>query len=343
MKIYRKLLKITFWFFGILIVLVAGILLLFQLSVKPGVFVIRRLFDQRVTIVDKHAFTWASPKVGKKSDLIYASKYRNNQMDIYYPVWEQKAKGVLFWVHGGGFVAGDKGPVEEFATYVVADTGIAVVAVNYGTAPDLEYPGQIFQLDEAVDFFRTSHPDLISVDFSKIFFGGDSAGGQIAGQYTALLTNKDYAESFGFRPSVSSEALTGFISYCAPVDIQQLGTVSSDSRFEKFFANTVARAFLGTRNWKNHPKLKEASVAEFITTDFPPTFITDGNSFSFQEQGLIFEKKLEALEVSVESLFFNDTDREIPHEYQFDYKREEAKECLQKTIHFIDKQLEKQF
>lgn len=173
------------------------------------------------------------------------------------------------------------------------------------------------------------------LEFSSVLFGGDSAGAQIAAQFVALQTNKAYADEMAIEQVVPVEALRAFISYSGPVDIQQMSNVRSDDRFMKFFVNTVARAFIGTKDWQDSDEIKQASVKDYITEQFPPTYITDGNAFSFQEQGMAFEEKLKSFNIPVESLFFDKVDKEIPHEYQFNYQLDEAKESLQETIDFI--------
>ena len=82
-------------------------------------------------------------------------------------------------------------------------------------------------------------------------------------------------------------------------------------------------------------EIRQASIPEYITENFPPTYITDGNAFSFQEQEMALEDKLQSLNIPVESLFFNEVEKEIPHEYQFNYELDEAKESLRQTIDFI--------
>lgn len=322
-------------FIGLLI-LILVIVAAFQLSVRPGVFVISQMFKQPVIILNPEEYATASQKVNHEKNITYTSAFSNNTMDIYFPAGDIQARGILFWVHGGGFVAGDKEAIEEFATYIVAANQIAVVAINYEKAPKLTYPGQVHQLQDAYLYLEENHANYLSVDFSKILFGGDSAGGQIAGQYVALQTNDHYSKELEIPLSIPAENIIGFISYSAPVQILQMKDAHSDSFFMKFFVNTVARAFIGTRNWKNSEKLLQASVADHLTSRFPPTFITDGNAFSFQEQGIAFVEKLQSLDVKVESLFYVDDPKEIPHEYQFNYQTEEARDCLQKTIDFID-------
>lgn len=56
------------------------------------------------------------------------------------------------------------------------------------------------------------------------------------------------------------------------------------------------------KDWKTSEQLKEA-VADHVSKEFPPTYITDGNAYSFQEQGQALENRLTELKVPVQSLF----------------------------------------
>ena len=83
----------------------------------------------------------------------------------------QNSKGpvpVLFWVHGGGFVGGDKSGVKEFATKLVSDANIAVVAMNYELAPDSEYPNQVLQVNELVKDLLAEGDDKL-LDMEQLF------------------------------------------------------------------------------------------------------------------------------------------------------------------------------
>lgn len=316
-------------------VLMIGVLA-FTVSVKPGVYIIQKMFDQPIVISDEEMFMEASSKVQSLKDITYPSSYKNNTLDIYYPKNAKDSVPVLIWLHGGGFVSGNKEGVEEFATYIAAYNGVAVVAIDYETAPSLQYPGQIKQLDDVYTFISNQSKDFPMLDISNLSFGGDSAGAQIAGQYVALQTNEAYAKEMNIEQSVPSSTIRTFLSFSGPVDLQQMKDVQSDSLFMKFFVNTVSRAFIGTRNWKTSELLVEGSVVPFVTENFPPTYITDGNSFSFPEQGKALQEALETVGVPVDILLFDEGVGEIPHEYQFNFLTDEAKENLNKTIQFID-------
>jgi acetyl esterase/lipase len=337
----KRLLKVLIWLMAAVAILVLAVIIAFTVSVKPSVFLIQRLFDQPVIIHDEARYEAAVLKIDKLADIPYTSTSNENSLNIYYPKGRDEALPILFWLHGGGYVGGNNDGVEEFATYIAASNQIAVVAMNYEKAPALQYPGQVKQVDEMYQFISTHAEDYPMLDFSTVFFGGDSAGAQIAGQYVALQTNEAYAAEMEMTQTVPISSIHGFISYSGPVDLQQMASIQSDDKFMKFFVNTVARALIGTKDWKNSHEIRQASIPNYITENFPPTYITDGNAFSFQEQGMALVEKLQSLNIPVEALFFKDVEKEIVHEYQFDYSMDEAKESLQQTIDFIDGQLKR--
>ncbi|MBO6359930.1 hypothetical protein [Enterococcus casseliflavus] len=71
----------------------------FQLSPKPGVYVIGRMFDSPVTISDKQAYKKAKNNVKVISDKVYKSNLKENTFDIYYPKNTSKVVPVMIWVH----------------------------------------------------------------------------------------------------------------------------------------------------------------------------------------------------------------------------------------------------
>ena len=329
----KKILKSLLWLLGIILVLVIGVVIAFQVSPRPGAAIVRRMFDGPVTITDEAAYEVALKKVAVDRDQTYPSSSEKNTYDLYYPKDATKPLPVLVWVHGGGFVGGDKSGAQEFATKIAADAGIAVLTMNYAVAPDSQYPHQVLQVDDLIRELQVKQDERLNLD--ALFFGGDSAGAQIALQYVATQSNPAYGREVGLEPLIAKEALKGALSYCGPVDLQQMAHQTVSSAMMKFFVKTVAWSLIGTKDWPHHPDLLQASLVLQVTADFPPTYITDGNAYSFQEQGIALEEKLTSLGVPVTSLFFKDEAKEISHEYQFNYALPESQTVYQQTLDFL--------
>lgn len=320
-----------------------GILLIvalsFVLSAYPGAFVIRKLFDHPVTIRDEKRYKEAEKEVALQLDLSYPSSKKDHTYDFYYPKHTTDPLPVVLWVHGGGYVGGDKKDVREFATYLAKEAHVAVLAYNYERAPESRYPGQLTQLSEWIHFLQTQLPkQQPKIDWNCIFIGGDSAGAQIAVQYASLQTNPTYAKQMDWTPDLKPSQLKGVLSYCGPLDLQQIAQSPQQKKsfFERFFIGSIARSLINNRNWQTSKELKEATSTLHLDNHFPPIFITDGNAVSFAEQGHAFMQAAKQHQVPVQSLFFQQTKKQIPHEYQFHYDTPEAKKCFEQTVHFID-------
>ncbi|OFI45949.1 lipase [Floricoccus penangensis] len=325
-------------------VAVAALLLIFFISVvvtmrvspKPTAVVLNKaVFKEKGSITDKDSHEKTKDLVVAKYNLEYKSSHKNNTFDVYYPKEIKDKVPVLFWVHGGGYLGGDKEMVKEFASKLVAHNQVAVVSMNYELAPDSQYPNQLIQLDEFYKYMVKNQDQYQHFDFSKLFFGGDSAGAQIALQYGLVETNKEYADSMKFEQSIPKGYIKGMISYCGPVNLVNLIGLYGENQAATYTISSIAWSIIGTREWKTSSQIKEASIAEHVTADYPPTYITDGNFYSFEDQGKTLEEKLKNLKVPVKTLFFDDTNEMIFHEYQFNYTKPAAKKCFDETEEFI--------
>ena len=85
--------------------------------------------------------------------------------------------GIVF-VHGGGWVGGDK---SEFANRAkeLAGSGYVAISVNYRLAPRNKYPVPLQDCQAAVRWLR-SHSTEYHVDPNRIASMGSSAGGHLA-------------------------------------------------------------------------------------------------------------------------------------------------------------------
>src|SRR5690625_6033246 len=70
-------------FIGLLI-LILVIVAAFQLSVRPGVFVISQMFKQPVIILNPEEYATASQKVNHEKNITYYSTFLYNSLYIFY-------------------------------------------------------------------------------------------------------------------------------------------------------------------------------------------------------------------------------------------------------------------
>ncbi|HJS72938.1 MAG TPA: alpha/beta hydrolase, partial [Vicinamibacteria bacterium] len=96
-------------------------------------------------------------------------------------------------------------------------------------------------------------------------------------------------------------------------------------------------AYFGVRRWRDTPAAAQASTVENVTPDYPPVFITDGNSGSFEADARKLGAKLAENGVPIDTLFYPVEHGPIGHEYQFDFSTPESMEALERTLAFLER------
>ena len=86
----------------------------------------------------------------------------------------QHPKGWLVWAHGGSWQAGSTTAWAPVTATLAAQSGWAVVSVDYRLDPAHKFPAAIFDMLAALDYAETQARD------TPVAVGGDSAGGTIA-------------------------------------------------------------------------------------------------------------------------------------------------------------------
>lgn len=267
-----------------------------------------------------------------EKDLIYPSRYPSNTYDFYRPKRANKPLPTIIWVHGGFFLAGDKKGVENLCTYI-AYHGYNVIAMNYAYAPEYKYPTAIKQVDEISTHLINTKDERI--DTSRIFYGGDSAGGQIAAQYLALVTNSDYAKQadIDLQADIDISNIRGGVFVCAPINIRDL--YGLNKKFD-LLINMFARAYFGFFKRKKPHGVAECDIISHANANFPPSFITDGNHISFEKQNRELGEKLRSLGVETTELYFPKEETTVNHEYIFKMDDELAVNAAKKLCEFLD-------
>ena len=110
-------------------------------------------------------------------NLEYADiKGKSLLLDLYLPETIDKPAPVIVYVHGGGWIGGDKHEV-LFGIELVK-RGYAMVSINYRFSNEAVYPAQIYDCKAAVRWVR-AHSKFYNLDGAHIGAWGASAGGHL--------------------------------------------------------------------------------------------------------------------------------------------------------------------
>lgn len=146
----------------------------------------RALFD-----AEQSTFQAAVPVT--QGDIAYGPQERH-RLDIYAPLDASGAVPVLVFVHGGGFLKGDKGGAEAWPNANVgrmaAQAGFVGVVINYRLAPDHMWPAGSEDVAAVVAWLKANVAQH-GGDPERIVLAGTSAGAVHVAGYLKLTGDAD--------------------------------------------------------------------------------------------------------------------------------------------------------
>lgn len=300
----------------------------------PSALAIRALFerDARRTRRALEAF---APEHGLMER--YEVSYGDDpemRLNWFCPEEALGALPVVIWIHGGAWLSGRKEDVDPYMR-MMASQGYTTITIDYARAPEAKYPTALQQLNAALAFLSDNAVEF-NIDPGRFVLAGDSAGAQLAAQLATAITNPAYAKELGITPGLTPDQLTALILYCGIYDVSDI----PDAPGIGGWGSRIALwSYLGSRDWSHTVGGSQMSVHNYVTKDFPPTYISGGNGDALtQLQSRPFADRLESLGVPVTRLFYPDSlEPALPHEYQFHLEYEQAPEALASSIHFLDR------
>ena len=293
--------------------------ILLLITPTPAVLLMRMVFSANSAHITPFTnFEETSLRVEIHHDLIYPSNFSRNTFDLYLPLEREEPIPVVIWAHGGGYIAGDKEEIRYYGTYL-ADAGFAVVAFHYMLAPQVQFPTPLMQMEELYTHLLEIAP-MYSLDMERINFAGNSAGAHLVAQFALIQSNQNYAELINFEQTIPIENIRSTILFCGPFDVLGLANDISPN-WLRWFLGRAMWSYVGTRNWSDdfHYIL---TISNHLTADFPPSFVTDANTFSFEEQAKELILEMENAGIPVTYFFVPISDETIYHEFQFDLASE---------------------
>jgi acetyl esterase len=270
------------------------------------------------------------PGITALIDQRYDADDEDAVLDIYYPSESGGALPAIVWIHGGGFLSGDKGHVANYLK-ILAARGHTTVSVGYSLGPASTYPTPVLQANAALAYL-VQNAEPLRIDPERMFLAGDSAGAQIAAQLANTISVPAYATALGIVPAISREQLRGVILHCGIFDLALPGLRGPYGHF----MNTATWAYSGRRDGLKDEHTSQFSVARFVTAEFPPAFISAGNGDPLLPHSRALAEALGRHGVEVDALFFaKDRKPPLPHEYQFNLDTDAGREALERKVRFV--------
>lgn len=293
------------------------------------------------TVLQEHAIRLicsmdANPSAGElpgvltlRSDASYQSEYPNGTFDLY-SIHSNEPLPLVVYAHGGYYVGGDKSSLTEYCR-AIASRGYVVANINYQLAPEGRYPTQVLQMNEAVSYL-IKHAKAYGIDPSRVFLGGDSAGGHLASQMGLYYTNDDFCRKAGGEPAILADQLRGVLLLCGYYDTETVRETHFPMIADSIWVLTGEKAFEGTE------VSARMNTVEQVTPDYPPAFLLCGDQDPFlsQAEELIVALAKNGVETSV---YLPESGEEsLGHEFQLDLTSAAGKEGLERLLQFLSDQ-----
>lgn len=268
-----------------------------------------------------------------KKDISYSSDYPASTLDLYLPDQITEPLPVVLFVHGGGFFKGDKEMAKYFGP-TIASEQYAFVSLNYDLVPAATVFDQVKYVNAAVKFIAEEGANY-SLKTDQLTLAGSSAGGFLALQLLSSYYDAPYAEKLGVTP-VPGMTFDSLLLYSAVYDLSAFQEYQGNFA-SSYLLSKLGWGLTGVKNWQQDQALGELlDLTRYVHKDFPPVFLTDGNTRTFTKQAQDYARRLKAAEVPVETLFF-DSETVVGHGYQLQMDTPPAKSALQKTLAFLER------
>ena len=217
-------------------------------------------------------FQNARRRYSRDRNISYGELGKRSRLDIWkradLPV-DAKAP-VLFQVHGGGWVIGEK---EQQANPLMAhlcERGWICVAINYPLSPRATWPDHIVEVKRALAWTK-EHIAEHGGDPDFVVITGGSAGGHLCS--LAALSANDPELQPGFEDA--DTAVVAAVPFYGVYDF-----TNRDGTGNEFMEDFLARVVLKVPLAHNRALWEQASTMSWVSPEAPPFFIIHGTNDS---------------------------------------------------------------
>jgi acetyl esterase/lipase len=226
---------------------------------------------------------------------------RELTLDLTRPKQHQTNMPAVVFIHGGGWVGGDKASFHPFMFHL-SQGGVVCVTAAYRLAPHDRFPAQLEDVKCAVRWLR-ANAEKYGVDPARIAAFGGSAGAHLAALLGAT-TGQPQWEGQGGHAEHSS-AVAAVVGLAGPYDLALAHRDSSrQNPREGAAVRGMLEAFLGGTPQKVPKQYRDASPVSHVKHDTPPMMLVHGTADTLVPiaQSEVFAETLRAAGVEVELL-----------------------------------------
>lgn len=221
-------------------------------------------------------------------DVAYCNQDPRQKMDIILPDEGEGPFPLIVFVHGGGWVSGDKRENTMPGAFKVMSQGYALASIEYRLAPDVTWPMPLYDVKAAIRYLR-AHAGEYNLKTDKIAIWGNSASGHIINMVAATGGSTIQEDLTMGNPDQSS-AVQCLVGLYSPSDMYEIDITNqlpldtltdatgtdvgqTDEREGMMYPHNMVAGFKLSRNRAAAAYL---SPINFVKPDFPPAYYIHG-------------------------------------------------------------------
>jgi acetyl esterase len=209
---------------------------------------------------------------------------------------------VLVYLHGGGWAGGSVATHDPFCRLLSEATGVIILSVEYGLAPEHPYPAALEETLAAVEW-ATDHAAEWGGDTSRLALGGDSAGANLA----AVAANRlcFTAKAHPLRALLLLYPVTDHPDANHPSWKENATGCGLEANLMRWF---WAQYTPGAA--PDDPGVSPLRLQ--VTPPLPPTLVSTAEYDVLRDEGIAYAEKLKAAGVAVTHLHAPDMHHNFP-------------------------------
>lgn len=242
-------------------------------------------------------------------------------LDMYKPINQLEKYPVLIYIHGGGYVAGNKYHRRAIGYYFAAKCNAIVLNLEYKKSPDNTYLESIKELSSIFKYV-VDNKEKYRFDLENITLMGDSSGACCALSLTALAFHKEYQNIVGTN-----------IELLPTKCILDCGFYSFDiSNFDKKIFSKVVNAI--TKDNPTDEALYKCNSLNYLNSNLCPILFCHAKyDVLCKNQGYKLKEKLDQYQIPYKEIL--STSRKDNHCYPLFWKSKKAKEFNELSVEFV--------
>lgn len=209
-------------------------------------------------------------------DLPYSGRSAALKLNLVLPNNGRGPYPVIVFIHGGGWLTGDKNHVQTQQIYRLLYAGYAVCCINYRLSDEAKWPLPLHDCKAAVRFLR-ANASRYNLDTERIGVAGNSAGGHLAAMMGTTNGKAGYEDLTMGNEEFSSDVQAVFVWFGIYDFTNWIDDCKKAYPERPFDYETGAEAFMFGHSLKEHPnRLADASPILHLDKQTVPFYVEHG-------------------------------------------------------------------